>query len=261
MTDEDGVYVYMIGTAGSGKSSLTGSFKDWMTKQGFNCYVINLDPGAEGLAYEPDLDIREWITLTDVMDEYGLGPNGAQIVSADLLALNIPKILERKEGVKADYFLIDTPGQMELFTFRTSSAEIMKAIGGNSFIVYLIDSLNAHTPYTLTSQLMLSATTQFRFGLPAMNVLGKSDLLQQEDLDRILSWTSNSDALYEAALDQSNTEVSPHLELGLGFLRVMEDHDTFSDLYPVSSKTGEGLEDIYNIIQQVYAGGEELEKS
>ena len=171
MTETEGVNIYMIGTAGSGKSSLTGAFKDWMSKMGFNCFIINLDPGAEGLAYEPDLDIREWITLVDVMEEYGLGPNGAQIVAADLLALNLQKLLERKKDVNADYFIIDTPGQMELFTFRSSSVEIIRALGENSFIVYIIDGLNAQTPYSMTSQLMLSATTQFRFGIPAANVL------------------------------------------------------------------------------------------
>jgi GTPase SAR1 family protein len=257
---EEGINVFIIGTAGCGKSSLTGAFKTWVTKMGFNCFVINLDPGAEGLAYEPDLDIREWISLIDVMEEYGLGPNGAQIVSADLLALNMPKILERKKGVQTDYFIIDTPGQMELFTFRSSSMEIIKALGENSFIVYMLDGLNAQTPYTLTSQLMLSATTQFRFGIPAMNVLGKKDLIPPEDLDRIIKWTQNSEALYEAAKDQVDMEGSPHLELGLGFLQVIEDQAAFTDLYPVSADTGEGLEDIYNIIQQIYSGGEELEK-
>jgi GTPase SAR1 family protein len=257
----DGVHIYFIGTAGSGKSSMTGAFKEWITKQGYNSYAINLDPGAEGMAYEPDLDIREWITLVDVMDEYGLGPNGAQIVAADLLALNFPKVLERKQGVQTDYFLIDTPGQMELFTFRSSSAEIIRAMGSRSFIVYIIDGLNSQSPYTLTSQLMLAATTQFRFGIPSMNVLGKKDLIPPEDLDRLMKWTQNSDALYDAFLDQSSQESSPHLELGLGFLRVLEEQGAYTDLIPVSATTGEGLEDVYNHIQQVYAGGEDLEQS
>ena len=108
---------------------------------------------------------------------------------------------------------------------------------------------------------MLSATTQFRFGIPAANVLGKLDLIPPEDLDRLVKWTKNSEALYDAALDQSSLDGSPHLELGLGFLRVIEDHEAFSELHPVSAKTGEGLEDVYNMIQQVYAGGEDLEPS
>lgn len=231
-----------------------------MDKQGFDSFVINLDPGAESLSYNADLDIREWITLADVMEEYGLGPNGAQIVSADLLALNMPKIKEAMDGVVTNYFLIDTPGQMELFTFRSSSNEVMRSFGDRSFIVYMIDSLNALTPYSLTSQLMLSAITQFRFGRSAMNVLGKKDLIRPEDLENIMSWTRDSDALYEAALDESTQKGRMHMELNLGFLRVLEDFEAYGGLVPVSSKEEFGMEDIYNQIQMVYSGGEDLEK-
>ena len=40
---------------------------------------MNLDPAAEDFAYEPDLDIKELISLEDVMEEMGLGPNGGLI--------------------------------------------------------------------------------------------------------------------------------------------------------------------------------------
>lgn len=256
-----GIKVYFIGTAGSGKSSLCGAFKTWLKSKGFDCYSVNLDPGAENMSYEADLDIREWITLYDVMEEYGLGPNGAQIVCADLLAVNLPKIKKRLDPVLTNYFLMDTPGQMELFTFRSSSKEIIKAFGDESFIVNIIDSQNATTPYGLTSQLMLSAITQFRFGLPGMNVLGKSDLLAKEDLERIMGWAENTGALYEAALQESQELKNPHYQLGLGFLRVLEDNETFGRLVPVSSKTGEGVEDIYNTLQLTFEGGEDLDQA
>jgi hypothetical protein len=37
---------------------------------------VNLDPAAEEFEYEPDVDIKDLISLEDVMDEMGLGPNG-----------------------------------------------------------------------------------------------------------------------------------------------------------------------------------------
>lgn len=40
---------------------------------------MNLDPAAEDLDYTPDLDIRDLITLEDVMEEMGLGPNGGLV--------------------------------------------------------------------------------------------------------------------------------------------------------------------------------------
>ena len=82
-------FVYFIGTAGSGKSTLTYSFQQWMNNRGLDAITVNLDPGAENLPYVPDVDIRDWISLKEIMDSYGLGPNGAQIAAADMLALNI----------------------------------------------------------------------------------------------------------------------------------------------------------------------------
>ena len=37
---------------------------------------MNLDPAAEEFEFEPDIDIKDLISLEDVMEEMGLGPNG-----------------------------------------------------------------------------------------------------------------------------------------------------------------------------------------
>ena len=42
-------------------------------------HLFNLDPAAEHFEYEPSIDIRELISLTDVMEEMDLGPNGGLI--------------------------------------------------------------------------------------------------------------------------------------------------------------------------------------
>jgi hypothetical protein len=44
-----------------------------------NIKVINLDPAAEKFEYTCDVDIRELITVRDVMEKHKLGPNGALI--------------------------------------------------------------------------------------------------------------------------------------------------------------------------------------
>jgi Conserved hypothetical ATP binding protein. len=45
-----------------------------MISQGLDSAIVNLDPGAEFLPYEPDFDIREILSLSEVMSEYSLGP-------------------------------------------------------------------------------------------------------------------------------------------------------------------------------------------
>ena len=41
--------------------------------------MVNLDPAAEDIVYTPSVDLRELISLEDVMEELQLGPNGGLI--------------------------------------------------------------------------------------------------------------------------------------------------------------------------------------
>ena len=112
------IHIYFVGTAGSGKSTLTHAFNEWCHRQGYDSIAVNLDPGVKKIPYSPEIDVREWISLEEVMKEYNLGPNGAQIVCADMLALNVKELEERLGEYRVDYVLFDTPGQLELFVFR-----------------------------------------------------------------------------------------------------------------------------------------------
>ena len=154
------IFVYLIGTAGSGKSTLTYNFQQWMSLRGLDAITVNLDPGAENLPYDPDVDIRDWISLKEIMDSYGLGPNGAQIACADMLALNTEDIKKSIESFKTDYILMDTPGQLELFVFREAGKYIIKFLNPErSIIAYLLDPALAKTASGFVSQLLLPIST------------------------------------------------------------------------------------------------------
>lgn len=252
------VILYVVGTAGSGKSTLVAAYKDWAAYQGFDAITVNLDPGAEALPYDPDVDIRDWIRLSEVMEEYGLGPNGAQIIAADLIALNAREVAEVLEGYTTDYILVDTPGQMELFTFRESSRVVVDSFGrDSSFLLYLSDPILAKQPSGLVSSLLLSATCQFRHALPFLNVLSKCDILSEEELKRVLRWSSDLYALHDALVEEG---VSPQSVLDVEFLKALESIGVYKRLTPVSSELPFGMEDVYDAIQEVFAGGEDLEK-
>ncbi|MBU2564665.1 MAG: ATP/GTP-binding protein [Candidatus Thermoplasmatota archaeon] len=252
------IFLYFVGTAGSGKTTLTYAFQQWMNLQGYDAITVNLDPGVEKMKYAPDIDIREMISLSGVMEEYNLGPNGAQIVCADLLALKVNEIKEIVDGFNTDYVLIDTPGQIELFAFREASKHIIEAIDiNNSAMAFLFDPFLSKTPSGFISQIMLSATTQFRFHLPFINVLSKSDLLDEKEKDRIMNWVRQPEDLLNDAI---NEEASMEKQLSIELFRVLEQLGVYKMLTPVSSETMTGMEDIYSIVQQVFMGGEDLEK-
>jgi len=227
-----------------------------MQLQGLDCIAVNLDPGAEMVPYQPEVDIRDWVSLREIMSEYELGPNGAQIVCSDLMALNVKEWVPVVKDFETNYVLIDTPGQMELFAFRQSSSVIMEAMGEEeSFLVFLSDPQLSRTPNGFVSSLMLCALTHFRFAEPIMNVLSKSDLLSDAELERIVGWSRDPYALH-AALTQSG--IASRTLMSIELFRAMENIGMYMEVVPVSSDIPYGMEDIYDHIQEVFMGGEDL---
>lgn len=252
----DPIRIYFVGTAGSGKSTLTQAFKLWMDQQGYNAVTVNLDPGVEELGYTPDVDIRDWVSVSEVMAEQGLGPNGAQIACADIAAIQFPEISNVIEEFRADYVLIDTPGQIELFAFREASAVFLNAFQTTqNIIVFVLDPAVAKTPAGLVSLLMLSSSIQFRFDTPMELVLGKCDLMEPEEIEKILEHCGNTDSLL-FALGEGNMNM--RAVAATEFLRAMDSLGARSVPKPVSSLEMTGMEEIYRTIQMIFFGGEDL---
>ena len=102
MSTRDGTsppVLFVVGTAGAGKSSLVTAFQRWARFLEVEALTINLDPGAERVHYDPEFDVRDLISLSEVMDEYDLGTNGAQILAADLVAAQAIDIHEELDGL------------------------------------------------------------------------------------------------------------------------------------------------------------------
>ncbi|MBR6203456.1 MAG: ATP/GTP-binding protein [Candidatus Methanomethylophilaceae archaeon] len=247
--------VFFVGTAGSGKSTLVGAYKQWLDSNGVDSIAVNMDPGAESLPYDPDIDIREWISLDEVMSEYQLGPNGAQIVAADLMAVNIEKMTSVFAEYDTDYVLVDTPGQLELFAFRESSNLTVSAFGKeDSMLVYLSDPSLCRTPNGFISAMTLGALVQFRLQLPMLNLLSKSDTLSDDDEQRMLDWYSLPDVLYGDLLDADSM---PQTVVGMELFKAMENTGVFGEIRSVSAQDEIGLEEIYAASQLVFFGGED----
>lgn len=248
------INLYFVGTAGSGKTTLTKAFKDWMDRQGYNAVTVNLDPGADDLPYMVDIDVRDWVSLPEVMSEHGLGPNGAQIVSADMVAMNAREIREVMDGYECDYFLIDTPGQMELFTFRESSREMLHTLGKRSLIAFLFDPILSKQPSGLVSLMTLAATTQFRFDVPYYPVLSKADVLTGDEREEVKKWAEDFWRLDSALRERATSEIQVSIEL----IKSLQNMGLQKGLTPVSSQEMFGIEEIYTAVQDAFFGGEDL---
>ncbi len=55
----DMYFIFIVGTAGCGKSLLTATFSDWLRLKKQNVTSVNLDAAALSLPYNPDVDVRD----------------------------------------------------------------------------------------------------------------------------------------------------------------------------------------------------------
>lgn len=249
--------LFVTGPAGTGKSTFCGAYKDWLVQNDYDAIIVNLDPGAEYLPYEPDIDIREFISLSEVMSAYSLGPNGAQVVAADLLLDNVDKIKSKLELYDDYYVIFDTPGQIELFTFRPGSPLLVKSLAGEkAMIAFIADSMVSQTPSGFISEKMLFGSVYSRFFVPMMFVLNKIDLIGEDRVKEITAWEENPDLLYDSFRDENTDSVKDYF---LNVITALKDSDIINKIIPVSSKDSFGFEDIYTGMYDFFQGGEDTD--
>ena len=245
--------VFIIGTAGSGKSLFTAAFSEWLKMSKQDVATVNLDPGVLKLPYSPDVDIRNYVDVGNLMEKYGLGPNGALILAADLIADEIENVAKDIEAANADLVIVDTPGQMELFAFRASGPYIVNELTKEpKALVYLFDAVFSINPLNYVSNMFLAAAVYNRFFQPQVYLLSKCDLLPKKEIDKIADWSADPKAL-ENSIEQledpkrlfSRNMVHAIRQLGLRFM-----------LIPVSAKTNQGLNNFNTSLERILTGGE-----
>ncbi len=257
--------VYLLGPAGCGKSTLTSALSVLMQSNGLKVVTVNLDPGVEWLPYTPDIDIRTHVSLREVMKEFKLGPNGGLIVAVDLMAEHLPKLRQLIVEWNADYVLVDTPGQMELFAFRRTGPAVIEGLGDvqRSCLLFLIDSFFAKQASSFVSMLMLASSVLARFRLPQINVLTKIDRLTANELQMTADWMERKDLLLDAILSEPNPL---DRETAMGMLEVVEKTSLAGELVPISATENRGLLELVGAIERALAKetvldlGEEVEK-
>lgn len=73
--------VLVTGPAGAGKSTFATAFLTHLRTQKRTAHLVNLDPAANSASFEhaPAIDIRDLVSLADVMAELAYGPNGGLV--------------------------------------------------------------------------------------------------------------------------------------------------------------------------------------
>ena len=249
--------LFVTGPAGTGKSTFCGALKDWLVSNDYNAAIVNLDPGSEFTPYEPDIDIREVISLSQIMSEFNLGPNGAQIVGADLILENTEFIENALKEFDDYYVIFDTPGQIELFSFRPGSPLLVDKLSqGKAMVAFVTDAVLSSSPSGFISQKMLYGSVMSRFFKPMLFVLNKTDLITDEDLKNIKSWEESPGQLYDAFMDEKQEMVKDYFS---SVLNAFQESRMISKVLSVSAKDFAGFEDIYSEMSLFFMGGSDAD--
>ena len=247
--------IFVTGTAGSGKSMLTSKILEYYQKNGVFASVLNLDPGVESLPYRPDVDVRDYVDIVQIMKQYDLGPNGSMIMANDLIATKIDDIQNEIHGVNPDYLIVDTPGQIELFAYRASGPFFIQNIdAGEKTNIFLYDGAMIASPTNFISISLLATSIKLRLGLPTINVMTKTDLIPDK-IDQVLKWSSDPISL-EKELETLEGET---YSLATDILRTLNIGEFAEDLIPISNLTGEGMVNLQAALSRIINLGEEVE--
>ncbi len=247
--------VFVVGMAGSGKSSLTAAFSEWLKQRDVDVVVANLDPGATALPYNPDIDARRYVSMEKLMLDYTLGPNGALIMASDLLADHLEEIRAEVEDANPDILLVDTPGQIELFAFREGGRFLATQITEeNSAVIYLMDATFTRFPLNFVSNIYLAAAVYSRIGHPQIYALSKTDLVTSREVDAIVTWASEREAFEDSLRTVEEQNLSM---ISRNLANAVFDTGLLSEPIPVSSKDNSGMVELDAAITRVLTRGEE----
>ncbi|CAI2727610.1 unnamed protein product [Schistosoma spindalis] len=207
------ICLIVLGMAGSGKTTFVKKLNEYLTVSSTSSYTINLDPAVHHIPYNPNIDIRDTVKFKEVMKQYGYGPNGAIMTSLNFFASQFHKVVDiiNNNSGKVSYVIIDTPGQIEVFTWSASGTIITELLG-NSFptlIIYVMDTPRSHNPITFMSNMLYACSVLYKMRLPFILVLNKIDII---DCDFAIQWMRDFETFQDALAGHQSIDGPSEME-------------------------------------------------
>ena len=283
------VCVIFVGMAGSGKSSLVSQLQETLDRQAEEReaalealneasttalpapvpipYCVNLDPATLNVPFDASIDIRDTVDYKQVMKQHRLGPNGAIMTSLNLFATKfdqVMNILERRaysssgdeaksgeeENEKMDYILVDTPGQIEAFTWSASGSIISESLASAfpTVLCFVVDTARcASSPNTFMSNMLYACSMLYRTRLPLVVCFNKIDVVSH---DFCMEWMRDSEA-FQTALDDTSDTSGFYGSLTRSLSLVLDEfYSSFANACGVSAYTGDGIDEFWTTVQK-----------
>lgn len=192
------VVILIVGMAGTGKTTLVHRLQHYASERNISSYYINLDPAVSHVPYGVNIDIRDTVKYKEVMKAYHLGPNGAIMTCLNLFATKfhqVVSLLESKENL--EWIVVDTPGQIEVFTWSASGQLISNAFSAAfpTIVLFVADITRCSSPQTFVSAMLYASGIMLKQKTPLAVVFNKIDVVSP---NMAISWLRDSEELDEA---------------------------------------------------------------
>ncbi|KDO71984.1 hypothetical protein CISIN_1g014354mg [Citrus sinensis] len=178
------VIIIVVGMAGSGKTTFMHRLVCHTQSRNIRGYVMNLDPAVMTLPFAANIDIRDTIRYKEVMKQFNLGPNGGILTSLNLFTTKFDEVISliERRADHLDYVLVDTPGQIEIFTWSASGAIITEAFASTfpTVVTYVVDTPRSANPMTFMSNMLYACSILYKTRLPLVLAFNKTDVAQHE---------------------------------------------------------------------------------
>ena len=259
----------LIAGKGSGKTTFMQRINNYLHVNKMKPYVLNLDPAVLTVPFQPNIDIRDSINYKEVMKQYNLGPNGGILTSLNLFATKIDQIislLEKRADPAPDskvpapkHFLVDTPGQIEVFVWSASGSILLESLASSfpTVIAYIIDTPRTSSTSTFMSNMLYACSILYKTKLPMILVFNKTDV---QDADFAKEWMTDFDKFQEALNEEQSKGIfggegfgggSGYMASLLNSMSLMlEEFYAHLSMVAVSSMTGEGIDDFFEAVEE-----------
>ncbi|XP_022760239.1 GPN-loop GTPase 1-like [Durio zibethinus] len=202
------VIIIVVGMAGSGKTTFLHRLVCHTQATNIRGYVINLDPAVMTLPFGANIDIRDTVKYKEVMKQFNLGPNGGILTSLNLFATKFDEVISviERRADQLDFVLVDTPGQIEIFTWSASGAIITEAFASTfpTVVTYVVDTPRSANPVTFMSNMLYACSILYKTRLPLVLAFNKTDVAQHQFA---LEWMEDFEA-FQAAISSDSSYTS-----------------------------------------------------